>query len=115
MGSLSGSDKLELSTQRTANPSKSVGGKKYVDKQIFTYTELSDATCQIDGCSESQGFSVKDFSTNYCDMRNLYCGSADGCKPVVHDFHTTQRHVSPSLGAGTDFSACIVPKDDAVL
>jgi len=58
----------ELQTQRTTNPEKSVGGKLYTDKQIFTFTEKGAASCQIDGCSESQGMSVGDFSTNYCDQ-----------------------------------------------
>merc|ERR1712187_301415 len=78
-----------------------------VDKQIFTLTPNVDS-CDIAACSESQGTSMKDFSTNYCDSRNLYCGSADGCKPVLHDFTSTQSSVDASSGQ-SDFSACIVP------
>jgi len=119
-------------TQRTANPSHSVAGKKYVDKQVFTLYEMTFKlgynACQISACSrdlwqlnESQGTSYKDYSTNYCDLRNLYCGSADGCTPVVHDFSSTQATVKASSGqpatqtAGQpasqgEFSACIVKK-----
>jgi len=95
-------------TQRTANPSHSVAGKKYVDKQVFTLSENA-GTCEISACSESQGTSYKDYSTNYCDLRNLYCGSADGCTPVVNDFSSTQDTVKASSGQ-SDFSACIVKK-----
>lgn len=97
----------ELATQRTTNPAKSVGGQKYTDKQLFKLSDHS-GKCEIHGCSESQGFSVGDFSTNYCDMRNLYCGSADGCKPVSKDFASAEASVSKSIGAGKDFSKCIV-------
>jgi len=96
----------EIRTQRTANPAKSVGGKKYVDKQVFTLTDVG-GHCKIEACSESQGMSVKDFSTNYCDIRNLYCGSADGCTAVSKDFATSEESHSPSVAAGHDFSMCI--------
>merc|ERR1719498_879935 len=98
----------ELNTQRTTNPKKSFGKKLYTDKQTFTFTPQGSDSCQIEGCSESQGTSVNDFSTNYCDMRNLYCGKADGCTPVLHDFSSEQSSVQHSIGAGTDFSKCIV-------
>ena len=39
---------------------------------------------------------------------NLYCGSADGCVTVKHDFTTKESKVDPSFGAGGDKKACIV-------
>merc|ERR550537_520339 len=96
-----------IKTQRTTNPATSVGGKMYTDKQIFELKDMS-GSCQIKSCSESQGSSVGDFSTNYCDVRNLYCGSADGCAPVKKDFTTAEDSHSASVGAGHDFSKCIV-------
>merc|ERR1712039_762841 len=87
--------------------SKSVGGMTYTDKVLLTFTD-SDGSCIITGCSESQGTSVGDFSTNYCNIRNLYCSKEEGCSPVKHDFATTERTVSPSFGAGKDRSACVV-------
>jgi len=96
----------EVRTERTANPSHSVGGKKYVDKQVFTLSDNAGA-CEISACSESQSTSYKDFSTNYCDLRNLYCGSADGCTPVAHDFSSHQTSCMASSGQSY-FSACIV-------
>merc|ERR1711862_985166 len=76
------------------------------DKQTFTLSEKGVA-CEIAACSESQGSSLKDFSTNYCDIRNLYCGGADGCKAVLHDFTSVQQSVDASSGQ-SDWSACIV-------
>eukprot|EP00930_Biecheleria_cincta_P048703 TRINITY_DN3397_c0_g1_i2.p1 TRINITY_DN3397_c0_g1~~TRINITY_DN3397_c0_g1_i2.p1 ORF type:complete len:181 (+),score=30.17 TRINITY_DN3397_c0_g1_i2:63-605(+) len=109
------SSDLELHTQRTTNPKKSFGGKVYTDKQIFTLTPKDANNCQIEGCSESQGTSVGDFSTNYCDMRNLYCGTADGCKSVLKDFTSQEASVHPSIGASHDFSACIVKPAETIV
>lgn len=104
------SDASVIKTQRTTNPAKSVGGKLYTDKQNFELTDV-DGGCQIKACSESQGFSVGDFSTNYCDIRNLYCGSADGCTPVHHDFRSDENAHTGSLGSGHDSSKCIVKSE----
>ncbi|CAL1157890.1 unnamed protein product [Cladocopium goreaui] len=87
--------------------SRLTGNKQYTDKMTFTFNG-SGATCSIYGCSESQVFSILDFSTNYCNLRNLYCGSEEGCKPVRYDFSTEEVRVTPSVGAGKDKSACIV-------
>merc|ERR1719272_2472059 len=43
------------------------------------------ADCKLQACSESQVFSVLDFSTNYCNLHDLYCGSEDNCPFVQHD------------------------------
>jgi uncharacterized protein YkwD len=102
-----------INTQRTTNPATSVGGTVYTDKQTFELTS-TDGGCQIKGCSESQSSSVGDFSTNYCDMRNLYCGSADGCTQASNDFTSTEKSHSGSLGAGHDSSQCIVSSSVSV-
>jgi len=96
-----------INTQRTTNPATSVGGTVYTDKQTFELTSTSGG-CQVKGCSESQSGSFSDFSTNYCDLRNLYCGSSDGCASVSTDFTSTETSHSGSLGAGHDSSNCIV-------
>lgn len=84
------------------------GNKMYTDKQIFTFSDAGAGTCEVSGCSESQGTSIADFSTNYCDLRMLYCGSADGCRPLKRDFAIRETHVQPSMGAGQDPKACLV-------
>ena len=89
------------------------GNKKYTDKITFTFSDLNaqgaKPSCGIHACSESQGFSIGDFSTNYCNIRNLYCGSEDKCVYVKHDFETSEQTVKHSIGAGEDKTACIVP------
>jgi len=102
----------EVDTKRTTNPKHSPGGITFTDKQTFTLTDNA-GTCEIAACSESQGSSLKDFSTNYCDLRNLYCGSADGCTPVVNDFSSTQESVKASSGQ-SDFTQCIVKRTTIV-
>jgi len=82
------------------------GNKKYTDKLTFTFTAKGSG-CEISGCSESQVTSIADFGTNYCNLRMLYCGSADGCKPVLHDFTTTETEVKTSTGATHDLSKCL--------
>merc|ERR1711924_421601 len=92
----------DIETKRTTNPKTSFGHKVYTDKQTFTLSDKPSTSdgdlCEIDACSESQGTSLKDFSTNYCDIRNLYCGSADGCKPVLRDFTSDENSVDASSG-----------------
>ncbi|CAE8682737.1 unnamed protein product [Polarella glacialis] len=100
--SLLSKGKAELNFQRVT------GNKKYTDKQTFTFVDFPQGVCKISGCSESQVFSISDSSTNYCDMRMLYCGSSEGCKPVQKDFAMEETSVSPSIGAGTDPKACLV-------
>ena len=63
--------------------------------------------CVVRGCSASQVTSVADFSTNYCNLRMLYCGSKDGCRPVLHDFAVDETKVAPSTGAGSSAAACL--------
>merc|ERR1712217_426496 len=102
----SGTDNM-IKTQRTTNPKTSVGGQVYTDKQNFVLRD-SGGSCDVMACSESQGTSVADMSTNYCDIRNLYCGSTDGCTPIDHDFAANEQSHVGSLGAGHDFGKCIV-------
>ena len=68
-------------------------GTNYVDKFIFTYADVegSEKGCIVSACSQSQIMSVYDFSTNYCNMRNLLCGKAEGCKVSKHDLPPAQE------------------------
>lgn len=86
------------------------GNKLFTDKMIFEFVDRANSfpSCEINACSESQIFSIKDFSTNYCNLRNLYCGKGDGCVPVLHDFHSYELDVETSKFAGKDKDACIV-------
>ena len=89
------------------------GDGKYTDKMTFTFASTSEvesgmSKCVLRGCSESQVTSVADFSTNYCNLFMLYCGSKDGCKPVSHDIPSQLVEAKPSFGAGKDPKACLV-------
>jgi len=87
--------------------SRVTGNKKYTDKMTFSFDE-DGSTCVVRGCSQSQVTSIADFSTNYCNLRMLYCGSKEGCKPVKEDFDIRETEVRPSAGAGKDPSVCLV-------
>merc|ERR1712023_258527 len=61
----------------------------YTDKFMFELVDGNDG-CEMKACSESQGYSVYDYGTNYCNLHNLFCGSSEGCKPVYSDFRSTE-------------------------
>lgn len=82
------------------------GNKKYTDKLIFTLTD-SNSRCLIEACSESQVTSYLDFSTNYCNLEMLFCGSSQGCKTMEHDFTNTVGKTEAMAGATQDMSDCL--------
>ena len=45
--------------------------------------------CKIEACSRSLDDSDADDdgATNYCTLKMMFCGPADGCKPVMHSFN----------------------------
>lgn len=55
----------------------------YTDIFGFLYVSEPDG-CWVTSCSESQVESLCDFSTNFCNMFNLYCNEMDGCESVKH-------------------------------
>lgn len=75
---------------------RDTGDGKYTDKMIFTLSE-SDGKCDVTACSESQVTSVKDFSTNYCNLHDLYCDDA-GCNDPSSKLDYTERIVENSSG-----------------
>jgi len=90
----------------TFSASRLTGDGKYTDKMIFTLT-AEGSGCKIEACSRSQVFSIGDFGTNYCDLKMLYCGTADGCKPVVNDFAVSSETTSKFSQSTVDLSACL--------
>merc|ERR1711865_1359151 len=90
----------------TFSTSRLTGDGKYTDKQIFTLTDQS-GSCLIEACSRSQVFSIGDAGTNYCDVKMLFCGSKDGCKPVKNDFTVGQETTSKFAQASVDMGACL--------
>jgi hypothetical protein len=79
----------------------------YVDHQLFTLSDAGSGKCQIASCSESQGSSMGDQSTNMCNLRNLFCGSADGCCHVLTDFTWIKVSSEKSSMAGETNSVCL--------
>ena len=72
----------------------------------FTLTP-SGSSCAMKACSTSETTSISDFSTNYCNVHNLYCDTADGCKPATKDIAVTESAVCASSGQ-SDSKACLV-------
>ncbi|CAE7417408.1 unnamed protein product [Symbiodinium natans] len=97
---------LESQTDAQLEFKRVTGNKMFTDKLKFDFEDV-DGTCKIHGCSQSQIPSVADFSTNYCNLRMLYCGEDEGCEPVQYSFSVKEDSVEPSWGAGKDPSACL--------
>ena len=55
------------------------GPGSYTDRLELKFA-VAGSGCQLDACSESQVTSYADFSTNYCNLHDLYCGAAE-CVP----------------------------------
>ena len=69
---------------------------KYLDKLTIEFHPLNTG-CIIEACSESQGTSILDHSTNYCNIHDLYC-SDDSCKSKKQ-LHYTEEKTSCSQSA----------------
>jgi hypothetical protein len=76
---------LDSQPGRTLAQRTTGDGSNYVDKFLFTYTDVEGEGCLVTGCSAAQSASYYDYSTNYCNMHNLLCGKAEGCKVSRHD------------------------------
>jgi len=78
------------------------GDKKYTDKMDFEFTNSKNASCLVIACSESQVTSMLDFSTNYCNLHDLYCGTAVGCKVVKGDFTFSEQQTKCTQSVAKD-------------
>mmetsp|Transcript_127643 Transcript_127643/g.303291 ORF Transcript_127643/g.303291 Transcript_127643/m.303291 type:complete len:189 (-) Transcript_127643:69-635(-) len=87
----------------------------FTDLFGFLYESKNDGSdCLLTGCSESQVKSICDFSTNFCNMFNLYCNEAEGCQSKIHSlaydkasFFENCQHVGPKCsGLETQTSQC---------
>lgn len=91
------------STSTSIEGQRLTGDGKYTDKFDFEFTSSSDGGCSVEACSESQVNSMLDFSTNYCNLHDLYCSSTDGCSTVGKDLSYSEKYNSCSEH---DTSAC---------
>eukprot|EP00928_Gymnodinium_smaydae_P023086 TRINITY_DN19188_c0_g1_i1.p1 TRINITY_DN19188_c0_g1~~TRINITY_DN19188_c0_g1_i1.p1 ORF type:complete len:239 (+),score=29.19 TRINITY_DN19188_c0_g1_i1:64-717(+) len=78
----------------------------YTDKLLFTFTS-DGSDCRVTGCSRSQGMSMGDQSTNYCNLRNLYCGSKERCCHLKSDFEWTEEKFEKSVAASKNAGVCL--------
>ena len=54
----------------------------YTDHFALTFSPTA-AGCSVTACSQSQGMSFYDYSTNYCNIHVLYCRGQDGCPSIA--------------------------------
>ena len=54
----------------------------YTDHFALTFSPTA-AGCSVTACSQSQGMSLYDGSTNYCNIHVLYCRGQDGCPSIA--------------------------------
>ena len=72
--------------------SRLTGDRKYTDLFRFFLQDVTSG-CEVEACSQSQVFSILDFSTNFCNLRSLYCNSSDSC-PISHaDLEYEETHI----------------------
>ena len=63
--------------------------------------------CRIRACSESQGPARGDFSTNYCNLRNLFCDADnDGCRVIYYHLPLLNETITTSEFATADWDDC---------
>lgn len=103
--------KSEGTNPTTLEASRTTANGQYTDQLGIVFEEYgasssNGAGCAVYGCSVSQVTSFMDYSTNFCNIHDLYCGTADGCAVVKSDL-TYKEAAMPSLGAGSDKNACI--------
>jgi len=81
---------ISNSTDTSLEGKRVTGDSKYTDLFDFKFTS-TDSGCVVEACSESQVMSIKDFSTNYCNLHDLYCSSADGCPTAGKDLAYSEK------------------------
>ena len=92
----SGTYTVTSSTSSFMEAQRTTGDGSYTDKLDFSFG-ASGGGCAVTACSESQVFSISDFGTNYCNLHDLWCNSADSCAGVGGDLS-----YSESVGSCTD-------------
>eukprot|EP00540_Astrosyne_radiata_P018312 CAMPEP_0116838698 /NCGR_PEP_ID=MMETSP0418-20121206/9357_1 /TAXON_ID=1158023 /ORGANISM="Astrosyne radiata, Strain 13vi08-1A" /LENGTH=173 /DNA_ID=CAMNT_0004468729 /DNA_START=17 /DNA_END=538 /DNA_ORIENTATION=+ len=81
------------------------GNRKYTDLMDFFFLTRKDGGCTAQACSESQVFSIFDWHTNYCNLRDLYCNSqSDQCPVLKHELTYTETY--QNCWQHHNFNAC---------
>lgn len=84
---------MRADLDETVLGNRTTGDQLYTDLYTFGFAEDGEGGCIIEACSQSQVFSIIDGSTNYCNLRNLYCGTSAGCVPVQHDMDFNETYI----------------------
>jgi hypothetical protein len=89
-----GTYSLDGTAEKQIHVSRLTGDKMFTDKMAMEFEDNTKTSgCTMRACSVSQVTSVLDFSTNYCNLRNLYCNSnVDGCPVVNHELSYEERY-----------------------
>lgn len=75
--------------------SRVTGDGKYTDQFGFHLVPNENGKgCEMSACSESQVFSILDMSTNYCNLRSLYCNASDGCAVLGAELVYTEKYMN---------------------
>ena len=96
----------EVFNQYVFNLKRVTGDGKYTDLVNMDFKSGYPGCCSVTSCSESQVFSVADFSTNYCNQFLLLCGSADGCRFSGLDTTYIEKKVTTFSAASTNKNDC---------
>ncbi len=88
---------LDSSSEGRIEVSRLTGDKRFTDKMAIEFDSTGDkggqGRCTVRACSTSQVTSILDFSTNYCNLRNLYCNSeTDGCPVFQHELTYQEKY-----------------------
>lgn len=79
----------------------------YKDFVLLRFSANGDG-CRVGACSESQGGSWADQSTNLCNAWNLLCGLNEQCCSVRFEVTAfSYTIISKSSGAGNDVGVCL--------
>lgn len=103
-------------TTTTIEGSHLTGHGNYTDRLDFVLKDSttggggSSGDCEVTACSESQVYSVLDGSTNYCNLRMLYCNRADGCEVLVHDLEYEEHFDDGSNCSQRKKTKCLTKK-----
>jgi len=79
----------------------------FVDEMRLSFYQQRSpgANCIMFGCAMSNN-TIAGASANYCNLHDLYCGEADGCAPLHHDFSGGYTEEGSTLCMPTP-SACV--------
>jgi len=99
----SGANSNDIKLQRIT------GGGQYTDKMAFVF-QNDGSGCQVFACSHSQSTSYYDYSTNFCNLWDLFCDSSDCngsicCKPIKYDLTGYQVINGPTCNTSTNCPA----------